>query len=323
MKTRLLVLLIAAVAVPACHNGDAVRRTTPPQSSAALLKAAALSGRQEAPPVATTATGNATVSVDPALGQIVVTVNVSGLSDITEAHLHVGPPGADGPIIFPLSSGPFTSPLVVTLTTSNLVPASAQGIDTIGDAIQAIQSGRTYVNVHTTAFPDGELRGQVGPAVFGADLSGAQEASPVATSATGTASVSINPDQTVIQTLLSTPGLLGVTAAHIHLGAEGEDGPVIFPLVSGSYGSTLITELTAANLTPQPGAMTFEEAIDAVLTGNAYVNVHTNAHPEGEIRGQIRPSVTPVVTPPPTTDPPTTDPPTTIPPPTIIGPYFR
>lgn len=320
MKTRLLVLLIAAVVVPACHNGDAVRRTTPPQGgSTTLLKAATLSGRQEAPPVVTTATGSATVSVDPGLGQIVVTVTVSGLSDITDAHLHVGPPGMDGPIIFPLASGPFTSPLVVTLTSSNLVPAPAQGIDTIGDAIQAIQGGRTYVNVHTTAFPDGELRGQVGPVEFGAVLSGTQEVPPVVTSATGSTSLSINPDQTLFQALLSTPGLLGVTGAHIHLGAEGEDGPVIFTLVSGSYGSTLITELSAANLTPQPGAMTFEEAIDAILTGNAYVNVHTNAHPEGEIRGQIRPSVTPVVVTPPTTDPPTV----VIPPPVIIGPYFR
>ena len=85
------------------------------------------------------------------------------------------------------------------------------------------------------------------------------------------------------------------TAAHVHLGKRGRPGPVALalcgPCRSGARGST------------KAGA----GAVQALLTGGAYVNVHTARNPAGEIRGQIRAGST-VPAPTPTTTTTTTDP---------------
>jgi hypothetical protein len=276
--------VLVALVIPACGTPD-----EPPEvlvsSGATTLRAARLSGRQEVPPVATPGSGSATVTVNPAMTEATVVVEVSGLSDITEAHIHFGDVGVDGPIIFPLAEGSFTSPLTVTLTIGNFTPQ--EGVPTFDGAMQALMNGRTYVNVHTAANPDGELRGQVGPATLTALLDGGQETPPVQTGATGTMTVMLNPDQTAATYFLSDSGLLNVTGAHIHVAPPGVAGPIIFPLAEGPYTSPLTATLTEADFTPQPGAATFDEAVDAMLTGNTYANVHTAAYPDGEIRGQI------------------------------------
>lgn len=289
---RIALLLFAALVVPACHDGGAVRRTTPPGGFGALtLKAALLSGRQEVPPVSPSATGAATLDLDASRTTVVATVTVSGLADITAAHIHVGAPGVDGPIIFPLALSSFISPLVVTLTSSHLLPAPAQGINTFADAVDAMLNGETYVNVHTTANPGGELRGQVGPVTLRAALNGAQEVPPAATGATGTMTLSLSNDQTVFSFSLSVSGLGNITAAHIHAGAPGVNGPILFTLATGPYSSPLTGSPNAGNLTPQPsvGIVTFEQAVDAMISGQTYVNVHTTAFADGEIRGQLLP----------------------------------
>src|SRR5688572_734350 len=108
---RLLGLALAAALIPACDikGPNALPQpSTPPTGT--TFKAAVLSGRQEVPPVVTTGTGNASVVIDNARTTVTVTVEVSGLVDITEAHLHVGRPGVDGPIVLPLASSAFSSP---------------------------------------------------------------------------------------------------------------------------------------------------------------------------------------------------------------------
>jgi len=179
----------------------------------------------------------------------------------------------------------------VTLTSINFIPAAPQGIATFDDAITAIQNGKTYVNVHTTRFPDGEIRGQVGPANLAASLTGGQEVPPVATLATGTMTLALNDDQTSIRIVLNETGIVNVTAAHIHVAPPGIDGPIIFPIAQNFYQVPLDKTLTSFDFTPAPnaGVSTFEEAVDAILSGNTYVNVHTVANPDGEIRGQILP----------------------------------
>ena len=85
-----------------------------------------------------------------------------------------------------------------------------------------------------------------------------------------------------------------VTSAHIHVGAAGSNGPIIFSLYFSGFGvpfnGFLSGTLTAFNLQPQPanGISSFNDAIDAILSGGAYVNVHTTAYPAGEIRGQLQ-----------------------------------
>ena len=109
-------------------------------------------------------------------------------------------------------------------------------------------------------------------------LSGNQEVPPVKTSATGNATVTIKPDKSVSGTI-STTGL-DATAAHIHEGEAGKNGPVIVPFTKAADG----TWSTA------PGAKLTDAQYSSYLAGNLYVNVHTAANKGGEIRAQLKPS---------------------------------
>lgn len=132
-----------------------------------------------------------------------------------------------------------------------------------------------------------------------AGLDGAQEVPPVVTAATGAATFVLNAEATEIAFALDVAGLSGaVTAAHIHLGAPGVNGGILFPLAvgpgadfTGGTGSGgHVGTLTSADFTPTGDVATFEQALEAILAGRTYVNVHTAANPPGEIRGQIGPN---------------------------------
>ena len=231
----------------------------------------------------------ATVVVDQAHSLITVTLTTEGLVDVVAAHIHIGAVGVSGPVIFPLYSpadGPFTSPYVKTVTAADLIPAP--GAETFEQAVAAILSGGTYANIHTTANPNGEIRGQIGATELHASMSGDNEEPPVVTDADGRASVGIT--DTAITVTFNTTGLTGVILAHIHIGAVGINGPVIFPLYSsadGPFTSPFTKTVSAADLLPAPGAQTFAEAVAAIKAGQTYVNIHTTANPNGEIRGQV------------------------------------
>ncbi len=122
-----------------------------------------LSGAQEVPAVITNASGTASVALNETLTQLSFTLNVQDILNITAAHIHVGALGADGPPIFNLSLTDFASPLTGILTAADLQIQTAAGIATFDDALEALLSGNTYINVHTTPNPGGEIRGQLGP----------------------------------------------------------------------------------------------------------------------------------------------------------------
>jgi len=107
-------------------------------------------------------------------------------------------------------------------------------------------------------------------------LSGANEVPPVTTSGSGSGSFRVGPDGAVSGSVTTT-GVPG-TAAHIHQGAKGQNGPVIVPLTKN--GDTYITP-TGAKLTAAQ--------LQAFKSGNTYVNVHTSQHKGGEVRGQLEP----------------------------------
>jgi len=286
---QFLGLVLVAAAIPACLSTNPDRTAPQPLAPVGVttFKAAVLSGRQEVPPVVTTGTGNATVEINTNRTEITVTVDVTGLAGITEAHLHVGPPGADGPIIFPLASASFTSPLTVTLTSADFLPAT--NVATFDAALLAIEQGTTYVNVHTAAFPDGEIRGQVGPTTFTVDLSGGQVVPSVTTFAAGTMGLTLSADQTSMTIVLNQTDVGVATAAHIHAGPPGQNGPILFAVAQNFYQVPLNAGLSSTDLTPQPtaGVTTFTDAIDLMLSGGTYADVHTSTNPGGEIRGQI------------------------------------
>ena len=108
-------------------------------------------------------------------------------------------------------------------------------------------------------------------------LSGNQEVPAVSTGASGSGTITVLMDRSVSGTV-TTAGVAG-TAAHIHLAAPGQNGPVIVPL--NKMGD---------NVWAVPPSIRFNDAqYEAFKLGNLYVNVHSAANPGGEIRGQLTP----------------------------------
>jgi hypothetical protein len=113
-----------------------------------LTYTAVLSGANEVPSVATEATGIATIIVDTDhldMTALPLHIEFSGLMGAqTAAHIHQAPAGSNGGVIVPISVG---NPLDTTVSMNPSVYAS-------------FTSGNTYLNIHTTMFPGGEIRGQ-------------------------------------------------------------------------------------------------------------------------------------------------------------------
>ena len=107
-------------------------------------------------------------------------------------------------------------------------------------------------------------------------LQGSQEVPAISTAASGTGIIKIGTDRSVSGSI-TTSGI-NATAAHIHEGAMGTNGPVIVPLTKSSDNSWSVPS----------GAKLTESQYASHVAGNLYVNVHSVAHPGGEIRGQVR-----------------------------------
>jgi hypothetical protein len=119
---------------------------------------------QNARPVATgsSATGTVVLSIDGATATYTVTASAFSTA-LVAGHIHIGGPTAIGPIIVPLTIRAQSG--AVAAGTLDLSRPIATGTVTIsGDSLRTLfRTGQTYVDLHTVAFPDGEIRGQVGP----------------------------------------------------------------------------------------------------------------------------------------------------------------
>jgi hypothetical protein len=108
-------------------------------------------------------------------------------------------------------------------------------------------------------------------------LSGDQEVPPVATSAKGTGTITVDEDRSVSGSV-TTSGVQGV-AAHIHRAPTGKNGPPIITLTK-----------TSENVWSVPkGTKLTDEQFAAYEAGELYINVHSAANKPGELRGQIKP----------------------------------
>jgi hypothetical protein len=154
---RSLFLLLALGAV-GCDDDD----TTNPASFAATLNAA-----DATPPTTSTATGAATLVFD---GDATVqyTIDVTNLADATAAHIHSGAPGSNGDVRVTLFTGQATGggtgtaspPMTGQLATGTFTASDVQGIS-FETLVEEMRAGNAYVDVHTMASPDGEIRGQI------------------------------------------------------------------------------------------------------------------------------------------------------------------
>jgi hypothetical protein len=108
-------------------------------------------------------------------------------------------------------------------------------------------------------------------------LTGSQEVPPVKSLATGTSTIVVKDDKTVSGGIKTT-GIKG-TAAHIHQGATGMNGPHI----------VVLTMSTADEWVIPPGSRLTDAEYQSLKDGNLYINVHSAAHKDGEIRAQLKP----------------------------------
>lgn len=193
----------------------------------------------------------------------------------TAAHIHTGQRGEAGPPVVTLGGfAPFDPGFVLGC-------AFDQDQTVIQDILANPQN--YYVNVHTEEFPEGAIRGQLfePTAQLAADLSGEAVVPGPGAEAGGFAEVFASEDETRLCAIVETFGLeQPATAAHIHQGAEGEQGPVVVTLPTPD---------------PEVGAAAgCAENLDPALVrdivanpGNYYVQVHNEQFPQGAIRGQL------------------------------------
>lgn len=86
-----------------------------------------------------------------------------------------------------------------------------------------------------------------------------------------------------------------ITAAHIHLGAKGVNGPIVAFLYGMEEGQVSIMPPATVPFTLADSEVAWENLIDisttdfaaAMMAGKCYANVHTTAYPSGFMRGQI------------------------------------
>ena len=229
---------------------------------------ATLSGSAERPtPVASDATGSFVGTVDRATRVLSYTVTYSGLTPVA-GHLHrTTLANGNGPVEIPFSS--LRSPIIGTATL-----ATATRVD-------SLINGFYYANLHTTANPGGEIRGNIrvnGPIRLRAAMSGAAERpTPVVSSATGAFVGVVDPMTRVLSYTVTYSGLTPV-AGHLHrINAANGNGPVEIPFPSVASSPIIGT-----------ATLTTATRVDSLLNGFYYSNLHTAAFPGGEIRGDIK-----------------------------------
>ena len=227
-------------------------------------------------------TGFASVTVDEAANLVCFELSgVDKLDQPTAAHIHKGAVNTTGAIVVPFTPPP-----------SGAGGSSSSGCVTPPDpaTVGQIAADPTafYVNIHTTNFPGGAIRGQLASTTnrSGAAMAGALEQNAAGTlnqgspTGAGVAQVWTNTTQSTVCMALQVRGLDPVIAAHIHKGRVGSNGPIVFPVDPPVDG----TSFTCRQADP---ALVADIANDPA---GYYANVHTNTFPAGAIRGQLAPA---------------------------------
>lgn len=236
-----------------------------------IMLSARLNGAQQIPSVNTNAVGVASLFLNASRDTLCLSLTANGLSGAIDAiHIHSGAAGTNGGVLIDL--GPYL--------TGNRVNATLTGANLTPSILSSLLSGNTYINVHTAANPNGEIRGQITQEsdwLITATLNGMQQVPPVNTNAMGFATFALSKDNSKLGVRVVADGLSGsIDAIHLHQGAMGSNGPVLADLSSFINGNTVVAEL-------DPTAYLAD-----LLAGNVYINLHTTANPNGEIRGQLK-----------------------------------
>ena len=222
-----------------------------------------MTGAQEVPANDSAALGAARLILDPINLILAGTFTSQGLVS-TNAHIHTGVFGVAGGVTFPFTRAAAGSETWVMPSTT-ITPAQ----------YKSLIFGDMYANVHSAAFPGGEVRGQIGNVIRTGNLVGSQEVPATGSSATGRGFAQFNPVSLAVSQVVVTSGITG-TNGHMHTGAAGATGPVTVPYTQTSPG--IWTSSPTFVFTPAQAA--------AFAADGMYFNVHSAAFGGGEIRAQ-------------------------------------
>jgi hypothetical protein len=252
---------------------------------------APLSGASEgATPVNTTAAGMTVLEINGTTGIMTgafANLSANFAADVAGgAHIHRGLAGSNGAIVKELKA------TVQADNRSGVFTAADNTFSMTAGFIDSLRRRLNYVNIHTSSFRGGELRGQILPlatAYFTATLSGENEVQPLTSTGNGALKLELSGTQLTVTGRFA--GLRGKYAAavgsHLHINAPGRNGPVSVVLkptldadeLGGSY-------LAADNR--------YDLSVDqltALFSGNFYANVHSEFSRSGEVRGQVLPEI--------------------------------
>jgi len=182
----------------------------------------------------------------------------------TDGHIHLGAPGVNGPIQFGFTSA--TNPISETW-----------GIDTTN--LFNLMAGDLYINIHTSAFLAGEIRGQIEQTelifAFCMDGSQADAGNGTGSDHLGFGVLALTEDCSTLRVYVEHDiPADSVLDSHIHFAPPNSNGAVQF-----GFSSSLSP--IVENWALAPGD------VQNLLDGNLYVNIHSDLLLAGEIRGQI------------------------------------
>jgi hypothetical protein len=172
MVTRKLSVVVAAALAAIVAGAIVARAAGPFKGHADLI------GYQEVPTLSTPATGTLAVEISKDGNSLAYTLSYQGITtNVLFAHIHIGRPAVNGGVMVFLctnSGAPASVPVPPPcpqnggtvsgeLTAANVLAVGASGVAT-GDfdaVVDALRAEAGYGNVHSSAFPNGQIRGQV------------------------------------------------------------------------------------------------------------------------------------------------------------------
>ena len=268
-----LLLSIGLLFTVGCNNDDdgSIAKTLIQAFDVALNTSnsiPAVTGRNE--------TGNITMDLfdDNSLEFTITINNLSSTDELIASHIH------NGDLV---STGGIEITLVDAIDISYSGNTASGTVMLTASQISALQGDDVYVNVHSTEFPSGLVRGQIDKTIsnaYNVALSPLNEVPPVmGRSERGNAYFRlVGSDmyyKVAVTDLQATDAIIG---GHIHEGMPIENGGVIIDLE--------ITDNTQLDITKNITLGSVE--LDKVKNAQVYVNIHSNQEPAGLLRGQIR-----------------------------------
>ena len=251
---------------------------------------ATLSGTSQ--PTAINSSGHGALMFEITAGQLLASGSFANLSSDFNpnaaggAHIHGNFAGRNGGLLLSLEADTSTGNRGGKFRWEKNTFSLSPGL------MDSLKNRMMYVNIHSTAYPPGEIRGQILPqamAYFTTTMSGKNQVHSVNSTGKGGLKLELNGNKLVLsggfESLVGefNPDIAG--GSHLHLAGAGMNGGIELELDAtvAADGKSGIYEADSNTY------MLTDEQSAAIKAGNLYFNVHTTINPPGELRGQILP----------------------------------